>query len=242
MPTIPELLRARYPASTHALIFEVRDAAGFSASRSCDAIAIGTWPSRGLKVSGFEFKASRADWLREYREPAKADAFTKFCDEWYLVVTDRKIVQDDELPETWGLLAVVGNALKLIKAAPKLTPQPISRTFLAALAKKAVQQSALQSQIDAAVKAALDSRTQNDKYRMESLQREHEALSKKVADFETESGISISRSWEGGRELGEIVRKVLSQKHTDPDAKVRRLLEQSQALVAQLERMILGDI
>lgn len=241
MPTIPELLRARYPANTHALIFEVRDAAGFSASRSCDAIAIGTWPSRGLKVSGFEFKASRADWLREYREPAKADAFVRYCDEWYLVVTDRKIVQDDELPETWGLLAVVGNALKLIKAAPKLKPEPISRTFLAALAKKAIQQSPLQPQIDAAVKAALDTRQRNENYDLKTARAEAERLAKAVADFETASGIKIS-GWEGGREIGEAVRKVMMEKYQDPTVRLKRLHDESMNLTRQLERMILGDV
>ena len=58
-------LEAKYPPPAWLTLWEVRDATGYGASRSADAIAFGVWPSRGLSIVGFEIKSSRSDWLRE---------------------------------------------------------------------------------------------------------------------------------------------------------------------------------
>lgn len=138
-----QLLRVRYPATTHALVFEVRDAAGFSAQASADALALGLYPSRGLLLSGHEIKVSRGDWLKEIRKPHKAEAFVRFCDEWWIVAADDSIVKPDELPAPWGLLIVSphGQGLRIAKKAPKLKPKSLDRTFVAALLKRALHQS-----------------------------------------------------------------------------------------------------
>lgn len=79
----------------------VRSSAGFDARRTADALAIDTWPSKGLELHGFEVKCSRSDWLAELRQPDKAETFRRFCDRWWLVTSDRSIVRDD-LPGGWG--------------------------------------------------------------------------------------------------------------------------------------------
>lgn len=48
----------------------VRSRAGFDSRRTCDFIAADLWPSHRLALHGHEIKTSRADWLRELREPA----------------------------------------------------------------------------------------------------------------------------------------------------------------------------
>ena len=68
------LLRRKYPADQYAMLYEVRDAAGFSAKRSADVMLIGLWPSRGNMVEGMEVKISRSDWLRDLKKPEKAEA------------------------------------------------------------------------------------------------------------------------------------------------------------------------
>jgi hypothetical protein len=70
------------------IIPEVRNDAGFAASRSIDAVSLGLWPSRGLNLTAYELKVSRGDWLRELRDPAKAEAFAGLVDYIYLVVSD----------------------------------------------------------------------------------------------------------------------------------------------------------
>src|SRR4051812_18306594 len=68
-------LERRVPRPEYVLLEQVRGATGITegADRSADAIAMSVWPSRGLELHGFEVKVSRGDWLRELREPAKAE-------------------------------------------------------------------------------------------------------------------------------------------------------------------------
>jgi hypothetical protein len=112
-------LRKRYAAKSWVVLEEVKNGAGHQANRAADAIAMNLWPSQGLELHGFELKASRDDWLRELREPAKADAFGAYCDRWWIVVSDTAIVVDGELPPSWGLLMLEHGALRTIKEAPK---------------------------------------------------------------------------------------------------------------------------
>lgn len=136
-------LRKRYAYPAWAFLEEVRDAAGYDATRSADGLAMSLWKSRGLELHGFEIKASRSDWLKERDSPEKAEAISRYCDRWWLVVSDPSIVKDGELPPSWGLLALQGNAsrvtLKTIKEAPVNSAiAPLSRTFLATILKRAM--------------------------------------------------------------------------------------------------------
>ena len=69
-----ELLTKRFPPGQYALLKEVRDAAGFHARNSADGIAMNLWPSRGLELNGLEIKSGRGDWLKEYKNPQKAES------------------------------------------------------------------------------------------------------------------------------------------------------------------------
>lgn len=71
--------------------------------RRADCIAVNTMPSRNHKIRGFEFKASRSDWLKEKRTGEKADYFVDLCDEWYLVAP-KDVIEKSEVPEGWGYL------------------------------------------------------------------------------------------------------------------------------------------
>jgi len=129
----------RCPAPGWALLEEVRDAAGWDAKRSIDALALSLFRSGGLELHGFEIKASRGDWLRELRDPEKADATAKFCDRWWLAVESADVVLDGELPPTWGLLVLRGKRLHTVTAAEKRVADPISRELLATMFKRAVR-------------------------------------------------------------------------------------------------------
>ena len=45
------------------------------------------WPSRGLYLHGFEIKVHRNDWLRELKNPAKAEEIAGYCHFWWVVAT-----------------------------------------------------------------------------------------------------------------------------------------------------------
>jgi hypothetical protein len=129
-------LRVRYPAASYALMFEVGNGTGHNTSRHADAVAMGLWPSRGLEVEGVEIKVSRQDWLNELKNPEKAEAVAKFCDRWW-IAAPKGMVKPDELPMTWGLLELDGDTLRQKVAAPKLDAVPLTRTFLAAMLRRA---------------------------------------------------------------------------------------------------------
>lgn len=111
--------------------------------RLADAIAYNTLPSRNYKLVGFEFKASRSDWLREKREGAKADYFVRMCDEWYVVAGRKGIVEEAELPDGWGLMELKPNSGQIWKLVESDLPDHlesdmVDQAFLSKFMKKAV--------------------------------------------------------------------------------------------------------
>lgn len=127
------MLEARYPKTEYAFFKEVPNGTGSQCNRHCDAMAMSLWPSRGLFLTGFELKVSRTDWVKELKQPGKAEPIAQYCDFWYLVVGSKDIVHAGELPPNWGMLAPVAGKLKVITEATKLEPIEIPRKFLAAL-------------------------------------------------------------------------------------------------------------
>ncbi len=112
--------------------------------RTADFIAQDTWEAQGLLLHGHEVKVSRSDWLTELANPDKSEAIKQFCDRWWLVVPDHNIVKND-LPDWWGLLAFDKTGeLRVVKRAPKLTPNPLPATFRASL-MRSVMKTAIRS-------------------------------------------------------------------------------------------------
>lgn len=189
------LLRKRYPENAYALMEEVSNKSGFSRSRSADYLIMSLWPSRGLSLHGIELKASRTDWLRELKNPAKADDIFNFCDRFWLLTTDEAIANIEEIPETWGWMTIKGKRIFVKKEAPALKPKPITRHFLGAMLKRAcskdgfVRRSEIQNKIDEAKEYANRSVNRN----MEYLQKSHNELKEQVRAFENETGVEITR-------------------------------------------------
>ena len=151
------LLRRKFPTDQFAMLYEVRDAAGFRANRSADVVMVGLWPSRGNQIEGMELKVTRQDWQRELEQPEKAEAFVKFCDRWWVVAGHDDVVQDHELPKTWGLMVAGKRGLSVVTPAPVLEPKPIDRSFLAAMLKRATMSSSVSCSRSASSARALHS-------------------------------------------------------------------------------------
>lgn len=73
-------------------------------SRRADALYVGFFQTRGKWLVGHEVKASRADWLHELDQPAKAEVWGSQCHSWYVVAPSTDIVRPEELPDGWGLM------------------------------------------------------------------------------------------------------------------------------------------
>jgi len=134
---ILDALRQAYPPPAWAFLEHVADGTGSNQRRTSDAMAMSLWPSRGLYLHGFEVKTFRGDWLRELRDPHKADEMVSRCHHWWVVAGDDHVVQASEVPPTWGLM--VGPNLAIVKPALVLTPAALDYPFLAAVLRRAAE-------------------------------------------------------------------------------------------------------
>lgn len=134
------MLAERYGDSGWAFFQEVWNDLGVHGNRRrADALAFGLHASKGFELHGHEVKTARNDLLRELADPTKGEAFFQFCDRWWLVVSDRALVDDimDRVPKNWGVLAPAGTVLRAIKRAPALKPKPWPRGFVASVMRQA---------------------------------------------------------------------------------------------------------
>lgn len=127
----------RYARAEH-----VRVTAGFDARRTCDYMALDLWPGgygtkrTGPLLHGHEVKVSRSDWLTELRDPEKAEAFRRYCDYWWLVVSEASIVKAGELPTGWGLMVASGNSARVVARAERNHDvEPMNRDVQATFAR-----------------------------------------------------------------------------------------------------------
>jgi hypothetical protein len=229
-----DMLRARHGevagnGRAWVLAEHVRDQASFDANRTLDAIAMATWKSKGLVIDGFEVKTSRSDWLRELKDPSKAEAFMEKVDRFWLVVGERSIVKPGELPAAWGLLYAHGNALRCDtqaqwlhpwedKTGRKLRPLPpgLSRSFLAAWMRAASAPAvATPEEIVKAREAGAEDERRARQFRRESEERYRQMWEEECAvrrDFERGLGCAIaSFSYNGvdPQRVGETLRAIV---------------------------------
>lgn len=190
---------------------EVRSKVGFGRGpeRYADAIAVSVYPSRGLWLAGVEVKVSRQDWLRELRDPEKAEPIARTCDFWWLAAP-AGLVEIEEVPIDWGLLEVDDKGrVRVVRQAPRREPSALSLSFVASLLRRAADRERaaeqrgrdLQARDAAASDSAADERAEKLreelrevgllKRRLEFAERDHAALKAGVAAFEAHTGIRI---------------------------------------------------
>ncbi|HEY4556355.1 MAG TPA: hypothetical protein VIG68_07985 [Lysobacter sp.] len=126
-------LKHAHPADEYVTLFEVRESTSGTMAARADAIVLSLWSTRGLEITGFEFKVSRGDWLAELKNPAKAERIARYCDRW-CVFAAPGVVRVGELPSGWGLWELTGPGTIRRSVVPAARePEPIPRAFLASL-------------------------------------------------------------------------------------------------------------
>lgn len=208
---VRKLLLTKYAPPSWALLQEVRDGTGYStAGRLMDAMAFGLWPSRGLEIHGFEIKVSRGDWLRELKQPEKAESFYKFVDRWWIVAPEYVVAKPEELPKTWGFMLAKGGKLKTIVEATAKKATPINRLFMMAIIRRVseayVSKGSFDELVAEKVAAKVDSAVSHATFGRDQLQREVKELEERIRTFEEKSGVKIDR-W-NAEPVGEAVRIV----------------------------------
>lgn len=222
-------LAARHSGPEWAYFPELRNGVGFARGpRTADALAMSLWPSRGLVLHGFEIKCSRADWLREKKDPEKAeDSLFAYCDYWWIVINDPKLVQPGELPPTWGLLVPRASRLVISVEAPRLSPAFLTRLVVASLLKRAkdygLSNEVVRAMIDKARKEGSELGREAARREASGLRQTLEDLQTAVRVFEEASGVRLGR-YEATK-IGRRLRALLDQKCLREEAGViaRRL-------------------
>lgn len=213
------LIGRKFAPPEYATMFKVTDGTGTSYSRIADAVAMNLWPSRGGAVHGFEVKISRQDWLRELKNPEKAEAISQYCDYWW-IVAPKDIIKAGELPPTWGTLHPHGNGLKIGTKAPKLKAKPLDKLFIGAMLRRASEDTVPKAQIAQELQAKYaEGHAAAEKHAMQHMAAnsraaliELEQLKLALAAFELESGVKIG-TWDAGK-IGSAVQAVLSCRYT----------------------------
>jgi hypothetical protein len=135
---IRRAMAKKWAAPEYALFYEVGLGPGaVERQRRADVVMMSLWPSRGLELHGVEIKVSRADWRREALDPSKAEAIATFCDRWWVHIAPGVIQDLSEVPVTWGVREFDGRVWRTLREAEKLQPQPLTRSLLAALLRRA---------------------------------------------------------------------------------------------------------
>jgi hypothetical protein len=224
-------LQSTFSEPAYITLEEVRDATGFDGVRTADAMAIGLYRSRGKAVWGFEMKVSRADWLKELKQPEKSESILRFCDYWAVVVSDKNIVKEGELPPSWGMYVAQKNRLKRLVPCPKLTPVPMSITMLTALLynvdhkHKKLEEKRLREEYEKGY-AVGQKRTYDSGW-----EKNFKSLEEKVKLFENASGLQIEYGWNNAK-LGETVNALLKSKE-----KLKRVLDDTTWGITRAEQI-----
>lgn len=190
-----DALQKRYPAPEWAFLRHVPAATG-GGRRTCDALAINCYPSRGCETHGFEVKISKSDLKRELADPDKAEELAQYCHYWWIVAPKDLAVPVDSLPANWGLIAVDEASNKVVKKAAKLKPKAPSREFVAALARKTATAVNDPEHARQAVETALrKQKAELQRIASDNLsgwQQRAARAEKTIRDFETASGVVIA--------------------------------------------------
>lgn len=198
-----DLIRKRHSPPGWIVIPECGNGTGYNVKRHADAIAMSIWPSRGYEIHGFEVKASRGDLVRELDDPTKADAVGKYCDYWWLVLEDLKIIDTLVVPATWGVLYPKSGVLRVHKKAPKREDaKPVTPAFIAAMIRKVVDawvpkdvHEKFKTEARDVVRKELE---QERKYAKDAGQLELNRLRDLVERFEKSTGLALCDKYEDG--------------------------------------------
>lgn len=240
--TVWDALAEKYSLPYHILLWEVRNATGFKATRALDAIAVGLYVSRGQFINGFEIKHSRADWLTELKHPEKAETIAKFCDYFFLVTADEKIAKLEEIPELWGWMVLRGSLLKVLKKAEKLPAIPLDRQMLCAIlyAAKEKYLAAGVKSMDEEVARRVKAEHSHITMRAENAERREGHLNEIMDRFEKASGLYIRYQEERIPQMGDAVRRLMRESNVFADYKedLEYLVKRAEGIAADLRKEI----
>lgn len=240
---LERLLKIRYCPPEWAYLSQVRNRTGYGGQiRTADAIAMSLYPSRGIYIHGFEIKVSRSDWASELKAPDKAEEIARFCDFWWVVVSDKYIVHQGELPVNWGLLVPNGSGLRADVSASALSPQPLTRDIVAGILRNVakayagtITKETIQNEIEAAYLAGQKHARERAEGDTQRLRSDYSDLQRTVEIFQKTSGVQLKHWPHDAQQIGEAVGYVLRGGHKAHERALVDLKEQAERVLRGID-------
>lgn len=232
--SIEHLMREKYCSPEWALLMNVGNATGFNNQGWADAVAMSLYPSRGLAIHGFEFKASRSDWVKELKSPEKAEKVAKYCDHWWLVAR-AGIVREDEIPLAWGHYEWQDATLKLVKPAATHLPTPLDRDFVAAMLRRVAKadESLIGRLVDKRIQDYRKERASMMEHERQTARGEYGKIHDSVKEIKESTGIDLL-SYKAPKEFANAINFVLKSKLFQSYAGIEALVESAESFAANL--------
>ena len=225
-----EMLRKTCKDGGQIVLAQVRNATGANYKvRTADALIVETWKSRGMGFIGVEYKRHRHDWLREMRDPAKADEIAQYCRGW-LILAPAGLVQLGELPTNWGLWEIKGKRIfRTVKPPPMEAKAPTLPFICAILRSNQTIDPSLEVIFDAQRSARKELQDKHES-EVNEIRQGHRALQDKVRQFRDATGLSLDWNMDGSIEDAKAILSYLRK----PEQFTDRLDAQREELVKML--------
>lgn len=163
---------------------ELATATGYGDKNRLDAWAMHLWPSSNFKRITYEVKASRSDFLRELKSPAKRKLGLLYSNQFYFVAPSG-LLKPAEIPTECGLLTFgpEGKAHYPVAAPWRETNRP-SWGFMAAAFRQAEQLA--DRRVEARILAQFDAREERIAIERDNLKHHQELFRQEQTRFYAE--------------------------------------------------------
>lgn len=225
-----EMLKGPFPDGAFVRIPQVRNGTGYQRqARTTDALIASCWPSRGLWFAGVEIKVTTGDWKRELAKPGKSAEIQQWCNYWY-VAAPAGVVPIGEVPATWGYIECSTRGCKIVKAAPKLKPQPLDVAFVCSILRASTDCLVSKCEVEALANRRATELAKSNAYDVKWLRE-------RIETFQKETGIDIERSWQYGN-VSQLLRLLDQSKSTELQSAARLLHCNATRLMALCGKVI----
>jgi len=226
-----------YYGSEAVVLSQVGNATGAGHRRLIDALAVGIWPSRGLYLHAIEIKISKSDLMRELKNPEKADEIARFCDKFFIAAP---FIPPEGVPNAWGWYTVGDGVARRMRDAAAIEAQPLNRSFVAAIARRLVEQQAPEVLLAEAEERGRVAGRAESAAEIDRLINEANVAYRKAATIESSMrGVDV----DAVRQMKEISRNLHGQRGSLNALRMNaaELVRQADALEELAKRVLVGE-
>jgi thymidylate synthase len=159
------------------------------------------------------------------------------------------VLSESEIPKNWGYLLLKGDRIFTKKEAPQLKPKPLTRSFFAAMMKRATGRMIHPSQIKDKIDLAVNEAIRKQAGELEKLTNAYKNIVSDVSEFEAASGLKFidveTRAWWKDEDInlsrmGAAVKIILENEHkTDWHMdQLRKMNEQLKESSENIEKIL----